>query len=78
MCPFELALDLSLLADVIISDYNYLFDPISQLKRYFESPDKQYKMIALIDEAHNMVNRSVDMFSAILSSLSFFFKLKYS
>ena len=72
MCPFELSLDLSLLADVIISDYNYLFDPISQLKRYFESPDKQYKMVALIDEAHNMVNRSVDMFSAILSSSSFF------
>ena len=72
MCPFELSLDLSLLSDVIISDYNYLFDPISQLKRYFESPDKQYKMIALIDEAHNMVNRSVDMFSAILSSSSFF------
>ena len=72
MCPFELSLDLSLLVDVIISDYNYLFDPISQLKRYFESPDKQYKMIALIDEAHNMVNRSVDMFSAILSSSSFF------
>ena len=72
MCPFELSLDLSLLADVIISDYNYLFDPISQLKRYFESPDKQYKMIALIDEAHNMVNRSVDMFSSILSSSSFF------
>ena len=72
MCPFELSLDLSLLSDVIISDYNYLFDPISQLKRYFESPDKQYKMIALIDEAHNMVNRSVDMFSSILSSSSFF------
>ena len=72
MCPFELSLDLSLLADVIISDYNYLFDPISQLKRYFESPDKQYKMIALIDESHNMVNRSVDMFSSILSSSSFF------
>ena len=72
MCPFELSLDLSLLADVIISDYNYLFDPISQLKRYFESPDKQYQMIALIDEAHNMVNRSVDMFSSILSSSSFF------
>ena len=72
MCPFEFSLDLSLLADVIISDYNYLFDPISQLKRYFESPDKQYKMIALIDEAHNMVNRSVDMFSSILSSSSFF------
>ena len=71
MCPFELSLDLSLLSDVIISDYNYLFDPISQLKRYFESPDKQYKMIALIDEAHNMVNRSVDMFSSILSSSSF-------
>ncbi len=76
MCPFELSLDLSLLADVIILDYNYLFDPISQLKRYFESPDKQYKMIALIDEAHNMVNRSVSMFSATLSSLSFLNALK--
>lgn len=64
MCPFELQLDYSLLCDVIICDYNYLFDPLVHLKRYFEESNRPY--FALIDEAHNLAERSLDMYSADL------------
>ena len=65
VCPFELELDLSLFCDVIICDYNYLFDPLSYMKRYFDNDAKHY--LALIDEAHNLVDRSKDMYSASIS-----------
>lgn len=71
ICPFEFSLDLSLYTDYIICDYNYLFHPVSSLKRFFEAPDKQYKMFALVDEAHNLIDRSRDMFSASISYLDF-------
>lgn len=66
VCPFELSLDLSLYSDFILCDYNYVFHPTSKLKRFFESPDKDYKMFLLVDEAHNLVNRSREMYSAEL------------
>ncbi len=66
MCPFELQLDLSLYCDVIICDYNYLFDPLVYLKRFFEQEITPY--VALIDEAHNLVDRSRDMYSATLDN----------
>lgn len=66
MCPFELSLDISLYCDVIICDYNYVFNPISLLKRYFENRDKEYLKFLLIDEAHNLINRSRDMYSQTL------------
>lgn len=65
VCPFELELDLSLFCDVIICDYNYLFDPLSFLKRYFDEDASHY--LALVDEAHNLVDRSRDMYSSSLS-----------
>ena len=65
VCPFELELDLSLFCDVIICDYNYLFDPLSHMKRYFDEDGSHY--LALVDEAHNLVDRSRDMYSASLS-----------
>lgn len=71
MCPFELSLDLSLYSDVIILDYNYAFNPISRLKRYFENPDKVYKKLLLIDEAHNLIDRSRDMYSSSLEFKTF-------
>lgn len=61
ICPFELALDLSLWCDGIICDYNYAFDPRARLKRIFEEDNS--KNIILIDEAHNLVNRGRDMYS---------------
>ena len=65
ICPFELELDLSLFCDAIICDYNYVLDPISYMKRYFDEDSSHY--LALIDEAHNLVERSKDMYSASIS-----------
>ncbi len=62
VCPFELGLDLSLLSDVLICDYNYVFDPKAYLKRYFLDSGGDYAF--LIDEAHNLVERARDMYSA--------------
>ena len=69
VCPFEFQLDLSLFSDVIICDYNYLFDPTAYLRRYFDTDAMHY--LALIDEAHNMVDRSREMYSARLSHQTF-------
>lgn len=66
LCPFELSLDLSLHADLIICDYNYLFDPGVYLRRFFLS-SRNRDSIFLIDEAHNLVNRGREMYSASLS-----------
>ena len=69
ICPFEYELDLSLFMDVIICDYNYMFDPISYMKRYFDEDSSHF--LALVDEAHNLIDRSRDMYSASLSYQSF-------
>lgn len=66
LCPFELSLDVSLWCDVIIGDYNYLFDPTVYLRRFFEE-EKNEDHLFLVDEAHNLVNRSREMYSAKLS-----------
>ena len=57
-----MSLDLSLWCDVIICDYNYAFDPRAKLKRFFE--DDVDKNILLVDEGHNLVDRSRSMYSA--------------
>ena len=63
VCPFEFCLDMSLFADSIIGDYNYLFDPHVYLKRFFaEGSAGNY--IFLIDEAHNLLERGREMYSA--------------
>ena len=62
VCPFEFSLELSLWADCIICDYNYVFDPRVFLRRFFQEENGDY--IFLIDEAHNLVDRSREMFSA--------------
>ena len=63
VCPFELSLDLSEWADGVICDYNYVFDPNVYLKRFFgEGTSGEY--IFLIDEAHNLVDRGREMYSA--------------
>jgi DNA excision repair protein ERCC-2 len=65
LCPFELSLDLSLSADCIICDYNYLFDPHVSLKRFFAEPRRD--SVFLIDEAHNLIERVRSIHSAVLS-----------
>ncbi len=65
VCPHEFSLDLSDWLDVVICDYNYVFDPNVQLKRYFsEGPGGEY--LFLVDEAHNLVERAREMYSASL------------
>ena len=68
ICPFEFQLDLSLFSDIIIGDYNYFFDPIVHLERYFDESVDQSKFLVLVDEAHNLVDRGRSMYSASLST----------
>lgn len=63
VCPFELCLDLSYWMDGIICDYNYVFDPEVKLKRFFSEGSKD-EYIFLVDEAHNLVDRARNMYSA--------------
>lgn len=65
VCPFELSLDLAVWADVIICDYNYVFDPSVSLRRFFSEERREFAI--LIDEAHNLVDRAREMFSADLN-----------
>lgn len=65
VCPFEMCLDMSLFADAVICDYNYLFDPHVCLKRFFADGSKA-EYVFLVDEAHNLVDRGRDMYSATL------------
>lgn len=69
ICPFEYELDLSLFSDIIICDFNYLFDPIVYMRRYFD--EDNYRMVGLIDEAHNLVERGRDMYSASIDYYEF-------
>ena len=63
LCPFELSLDLSLQCDVIICDYNYVFDPRVYLRRFFQQKGREEYLI-LVDEAHNLFDRAREMYSA--------------
>lgn len=64
ICPFEFSLDISLFSDIIICDYNYVFDPRVRLKRFFDF--NEYKIQLLIDESHNLVDRARSMYSTEL------------
>lgn len=65
VCPFEMCLDMASWADNIICDYNYVFDPNVYLKRFFQEGIKG-DYIFLVDEAHNLVERGRQMYSAAL------------
>ena len=65
VCPFEMCLDMSLYSDAVIGDYNYVFDPHVYLRRFF-GEGVQGDYLFLIDEAHNLVDRGREMYSAVL------------
>ncbi|HWO74525.1 MAG TPA: helicase C-terminal domain-containing protein [Bacillus sp. (in: firmicutes)] len=69
VCPFEFSIDLAYIADAIICDYNYLYDPQVSLKRFFD--EQKRKSAVLVDEAHNLVDRAREMFSAQLLKSDF-------
>jgi DNA excision repair protein ERCC-2 len=68
ICPFEFQLDLSLFVDIVIGDYNYVFDPMVYLRRFFDTDASGHFL--LVDEAHNLVERSRSMYSATITSIS--------
>ena len=70
VCPFEMSLDMSLWADAVICDYNYVFDPFVYLRRFFAEGTKG-DYVFLVDETHNLLDRGRDMYSAVLRKESF-------
>ena len=62
LCPFEVSLDLTFRADIIVCDYNYIFDPEVYLRRFFGGT-KYDDLILIIDEAHNLYSRGRDYYS---------------
>ncbi|MCQ2510968.1 MAG: ATP-dependent DNA helicase [Lachnospiraceae bacterium] len=66
VCPYEFQLDLTMFMDAIICDYNYAFDPTVRLGRFFGDGSTSGEGIFLIDEAHNLVERGREMYSATL------------
>ena len=64
VCPYELSLSYSELCDIVICDFNYLFDPGVYIRRYF---DEGGRYLFLVDEAHNLVERAREMYSASLA-----------
>ncbi|SFD75007.1 Rad3-related DNA helicase [Paenibacillus catalpae] len=69
VCPFEFSLDAAYAADAVVCDYNYIFDPRVNLKRLFEEQKRQTAL--LVDEAHNLVDRAREMYSAELRKADF-------
>jgi len=69
VCPHEFALEASLWCDLIVGDYNHVFDPTVYLRRFFADEDGDY--VFLIDEAHNLADRVRDMYSAALRKGTF-------
>jgi DNA excision repair protein ERCC-2 len=66
ICAFDFSLYLSYYCDIIIADYNYGFDPHAHLIRYFD--DDTYNPKVLVDEAHNLIQRSKEMYSARITT----------
>ncbi|KGP90166.1 ATP-dependent helicase [Pontibacillus chungwhensis BH030062] len=69
VCPFEFSIDAAYHADAIICDYNYVFDPRVSFKRLWNETKK--KTTLLVDEAHNLVDRSQSMYSALIMKSPF-------
>ena len=71
VCPYEMQADLTQFADVIIADYNYVFDPNARLRQFFGEGQGRSDAVFLIDEAHNLADRGREMFSADLTREEF-------
>ncbi|WP_337100832.1 ATP-dependent DNA helicase [Paenibacillus sp. YIM B09110] len=69
VCPFEFSLDVAYAADAVICDYNYIFDPRISFKRQYN--EQKRKTALLVDEAHNLVDRAREMYSAELVKSAF-------
>ena len=70
VCPFEVSLELIEQADVIVCDYNYIFDPYVGLKAYSQENDYG-DCVLVVDEAHNLVDRGRGYYSPELHEKQF-------
>ena len=70
VCPFEVSLELIEQADVIVCDYNYIFDPYVGLKAYQQESDYG-DCVLIVDEAHNLVDRGRGYYSPELHESAF-------
>lgn len=70
VCPYELSLDASLWADLVVCDYNHVFDPTTYLRRFFDG-EEQKRYVFLIDESHNLADRVRDMYTTTLRKSPF-------
>jgi DNA excision repair protein ERCC-2 len=62
VCPFEVSLELLEAADVVVCDYNYVFDPYIGL-RSFKDEDSWDDCVFIVDEAHNLLDRARGYYS---------------
>jgi DNA excision repair protein ERCC-2 len=69
VCPFEVSLELAERADVVVGDYNYVFDPVVALAGA-RDPAALGDAVLLVDEAHNLVDRGRAYYSPDLSDAS--------
>ena len=67
ICPYEFQLELLQFCDIVICDYNYIFDPFAYLRRCFAGEGDGKKNLFLVDEAHNLATRASEMYSASLT-----------
>ncbi len=65
VCPFELSLDAAVWSDIVICDYNYVFDPVVRLKRL--AGITADRIALLIDEAHQLGDRVRDALSCVFA-----------
>ena len=69
VCSYELSLELSEWCELVVCDYNYLFDLQAYFRRYFDTITARH--IFLIDESHNLPDRAREMYSATLTKAQF-------
>ena len=67
ICPYEFQLELWQFCDIVICDYNYIFDPFAYLRRCFAGEGDGRRNVFLVDEAHNLATRASEMYSASLA-----------
>jgi len=69
ICPYYLAQEMARWSDVVIGDVNHYFDQQALLHGLTRQND--WRVVPLIDEAHNLIDRARGMYSAQLSQAQF-------
>ncbi|MDP3734604.1 MAG: ATP-dependent DNA helicase [Nanoarchaeota archaeon] len=68
-CSYEIALELAKKANVIICDYNYIFNPFVQSTLLHKITTELEDIILIVDEGHNLPQRVTDMVSSSLTTI---------